>query len=86
MTAPLPICLSAGNLVPRHVKRITLDFVPLDLVCDVVKLFEHVEELNCQRIEAAQQVRLWSWSKPLTLHCIHSFSGITAYILALEVQ
>ena len=44
--------------MPRHVKRITLGFVPLDLVCDVVKLFEHVEELNCVDIQSPQQVCL----------------------------
>ncbi len=58
MTALLPICLPAGNLVPRHVKRVTLGYVPLDLVCDVVKLLEHVEELHCVNIRGPQQVRL----------------------------
>ena len=46
--------------MPRHVKRMTLDGVPLDLVCDVVKVFEHVEELNCQNIKDPQQVRLFN--------------------------
>ena len=50
--------VTAGSLVPRHVKRITLGHVPLDVVCDVVKLFEHVEELTCQSITAAQEVCL----------------------------
>ena len=50
--------VSAGSLVPRHVKRVTLGHVPLDLVCDVVKLFEDVEELNCQSIMDPQQVCL----------------------------
>ena len=44
--------------MPIHVKRGTLSFVPLDLVCDVVKLLEHVEELNFEFIEDPQQVRL----------------------------
>ena len=57
MIAPLPICLSADDLLPKHVKRITLGFVPLDLMCDVVTLFKHVEELNCVCIQAVQQVR-----------------------------
>ena len=56
--APLPICLSAGNLVPRHVKTLTLGFVPLDLMCDVVEYLEHVEDLNCFGIQSPQQVRL----------------------------
>ena len=49
--------------MPRHVKRVTLGHVPLDLVCDVVKLFEHVEDLRCVDIKGPQQVRL-----PNTVH------------------
>ena len=56
MIAIIPICLSTANLEPRHVKRVTLGFVPLDLVCDVVKLLEHVEDLNCVDIQSPQQV------------------------------
>ena len=56
MIALLPICLSTANLEPRHVKRLTLGDVPLDLVCDVVEYFEHVEELNCVDIQSPQQV------------------------------
>ena len=44
--------------MPRHVKRVTLGFVSLDLVCDVVKVFEHVEDLRCVDIRGPQQVRL----------------------------
>ena len=58
VTWHLPTSLSAGYLVPRSVKRVTLHYVPLDLVCDGVKFFEHVEELNCRRIKAPQQVCL----------------------------
>ena len=36
---------------------VTLGYVPLDLVCDVVEYFEHVEELNCVYIQSPQQVR-----------------------------
>ena len=50
--------LSAGYLVPRSVKRVTLQYIPLDLVCDGVKFFEHAEELYCQYIKAPQQVCL----------------------------
>ena len=44
--------------MPRHVKRVTLGHVPLDLVCDAVKLFEHVQDLHCVDTRDPQQVRL----------------------------
>ena len=40
----------------RSVKRVTLWYPPLDLVCGVVDYFEHVEELKCEDIKAPQQV------------------------------
>ena len=40
----------------RSVKRVTLQCVPLDVVCGVVDYFEHVEELKCEDIKAPQQV------------------------------
>ena len=40
----------------RSVKRVTLEWVPLDVVCGVVDYFEHVEELKCEAISAPQQV------------------------------
>ena len=58
VTWHLPTSLSAGYLLPRSVKRVTLYRVPLDFVCDGVKFFEHVEELNCQWIKTPQQVCL----------------------------
>ena len=48
----------------RSVKRVTLENVPLDLVCGVVDSFEHVEELKCQYISSPQQVHLL-----VVLHC-----------------
>ena len=65
--------LSAGNLVPRHVKRVTLRFVPLDLVCDVVKVFEHVEDLRCVDIRGPQQVRLPNTCLLTAQVCFSSF-------------
>ena len=50
--------------MPRSVKRVTLEDVPLDVVCGAVDYFEHVEELNCVYIRAPQQVHLL-----LVLHC-----------------
>ena len=58
VTWHLPTSLSAGYPLPRSVKRVTLHCIPLDFVCDGVKFFEHVEELNCQYIKAPQQVCL----------------------------
>ena len=54
----LQTSLSAGYLLPRSVKRVTLYRIPLDFVGDGVKFFEHVEELNCQYIKNPQQVCL----------------------------
>ena len=48
----------------RNVKRVTLWYVPLNVVCGVVDYFEHVEELKCERISAPQQVHLL-----VALHC-----------------
>ena len=39
-------------------ERVTLDEVPLDVVCDVVVIFEHVKELKCTDIKDPQQVCL----------------------------
>ena len=48
----------AGNLVQRSVERVTLDFVPHNVICEAVGFFEHVKELECQHIIALQQVCL----------------------------
>ena len=39
-------------------KRVTLDRVQLDMVCDVVRIFQHVKELKCTDISDPQQVCL----------------------------
>ena len=60
--AHLQTCFSAGNLVQRSAERITLVYVPLHVMCDVVRFFQHVKELQCQHImapiRAPQQVSL----------------------------
>ena len=48
----------------RSVKRVTLSYVPLDVMCVVVNYFEHVEELKYKDILAPQQVHLL-----VVLHC-----------------
>ena len=42
----------------RSVERVTLVWVPLDVVCGGVDYFEHVEELACVSIQPPQQVHL----------------------------
>ena len=41
-------------------ERVTLDKVPLDVVCDVVGFFGHVKELECAYIRDPQQVSLFN--------------------------
>ena len=53
----LQTCFTAGNLVQRSAERVDLVHVPLDVMYDVVRFFEHVKELQC-RYEAPQQVCL----------------------------
>ena len=42
----------------RSVERVTLGYVPLNMTCEAVGLFERVKELECQYITAPQQVCL----------------------------
>ena len=58
IAAHLRTCFPAGNLVQRSIERVSLDEVPLDVMCDVVGFFEHVKELKCTDIRAPQQVCL----------------------------
>ena len=58
VAAHLQTCFPAGNLVQRSAETVTLVRVPLDVICDVVRFFEHVKELECQFIEVPQQVCL----------------------------
>ena len=38
------------------VERVSLDKIPLDFVCEALKFFGHVEELECTDIKNPQQV------------------------------
>ena len=60
VAAHLQTCFPEGNLVQRSAERVTLVRVTLDVICDVVRFFEHVKELECQCIEAPQQVCLFN--------------------------
>ena len=42
----------------RSVERVTLGYVPLNVICEAVGLFEHVKELECLYIGTPQQVCL----------------------------
>ena len=59
VAAHLQTFLSTGNVVQKSVKRGTLWYVPLDVVCGAVDYFEHVEELKCGNIKDPQQVHLY---------------------------
>ena len=54
-------CLPAGHLVSRSADKVTLrlDKFPLDVLCDVVGFFDHVNELKCDFIKDPQQVCAW---------------------------
>ena len=58
LLSSLPPCLPAGNLVQRSVERVSLDKIPLDFVCEALKFFGHVKELECRDIMNPQQVCL----------------------------
>ena len=38
-------------------ERITLNLSPLDVVCDIVEIFEHIKELQCMRI--SNPLKVW---------------------------
>ena len=60
ITAHLQTCFSAGNLEQTSAERITLVYVPLDVMRDFVRFFQHVKELKCTDIRAPQQVCLFN--------------------------
>ena len=47
-----------GDDTEQHLKSITLNRVRLDVVCDVVEIFEHMKELQCIEISDPQEVWL----------------------------
>ena len=47
-----------GDDTQQHLKSITLNRVTLDVVCDVVEIFEHMKELQCMKISDSQEVWL----------------------------
>ena len=55
-------CLPVGHPVPRSVDKVTLSLpkFPLDVLCDVVLLYEHVNELECEDLKDPKQVCIYS--------------------------
>ena len=49
---------SVGSGTQEHMKNITMQSVPLDVVCDVLEIFEHAKEIQCTRISDPQEVWL----------------------------
>ena len=47
-----------GDDTQQHLESITLNRVTLDVVCDVVEIFEHMKELQCIGISDPQEVWL----------------------------
>ena len=39
-----------GGSAQECMESISLKYVPLDVVCDVMRIFEHVKELQCMNI------------------------------------
>ena len=55
-------CLPVGHPVPRSVDKVTLSLpkFPLDVLCDVVLFYEHVNELECEDLKDPKQVCIYS--------------------------
>ena len=70
LAAHLQAFLPAGNEVQRSVKRVTLRYVSLDVVCEVVRFFGHVEELTCGNISNPKQVCLYVCFASVSASCI----------------
>ena len=89
IAAHLQTCFLAGNLVQRSIERVTLDKVPLDVVCGVVGFFEHVKDLQCWNIKAPQQVCLCNvlllthTIQFASFECYSSLEGRTSLLLHL---
>ena len=47
-----------GDGTQQHLESITLNRVTLDVVCDVVEIFEHMKELQCMKVSDSQEVWL----------------------------
>ena len=65
---------SVGGSAQECVESISFDPVPLDVVCDVVRIFEHVKELQCMNITIPLEVCMSTVCISMHVHslfCIH---------------
>ena len=55
-------CLPVGHPVPRRIDKVTLNLTKflLDVLCDVVPFYEHVNELECKGLKDPKQVCIYS--------------------------
>ena len=79
IAAHLQTCFPAGNLVQRSAERVTLVNVPLDVMCHLVRFFEHVKELECRNIEAPQQVCLFNVCCSHAQFSLHHLNAIVPW-------
>ena len=49
---------SVGDGAQGNIEDVTLNWVQLDVMCDVVEIFEHMKELQCMGISDPQEVSL----------------------------
>ena len=49
---------SVGGGTQEHMENITMERASLDVVCDVLVIFEHAKEIQCTRISDPQEVWL----------------------------
>ena len=49
---------SVDDGAKENIENVTLNWVQLDVLCDVVEIFEHVKELQCMNISDPQEVWL----------------------------
>ena len=70
------IHFSVGGSAQECVESISLKPVPLDVVCDVVRIFEHVKELQCINITNPLEVcQLYASLCALSpLHPCHTYT------------
>ena len=59
---------SVGGSTQEHVENITLEHVSLDVVCDVVEIFEHTKEIQCTCITDPQEVWLLYAAMHTSIH------------------
>ena len=49
---------SVGDGTQENIGNVTLNWIQLDVMCDVMEIFVHVKELQCMNISDPQEVSL----------------------------